>query len=294
MFKEVISKIFSTLNDINIQYLIERNYENLPYKVDNDIDLLLIETDLNVIKSVIDKILIKYEYVKVLDGNSLGTNKLIYINKNFREDIIRFDLNYMFHYKGISYLNVDKIIENRVKIKEFYIPSKRDEMIMSLFTNYINNGYVKEKYRKDIKNIIASLYGYRGVYFKNDLLNELLDYISSDKWNESENLCIRIKSNIIKSNLFNSNNRVKDYIKMLFNRIVNNKSNLIILDSIDDYTLLEKKLKEKGMKAIDIKNINLVKFILYKMSNSYLFFSVKHKYKRGFSTLIELKCRDNF
>ena len=39
--KEFVQSFFAELNDIGMQYCVERNYEGLPYDVGNDLDILI-------------------------------------------------------------------------------------------------------------------------------------------------------------------------------------------------------------------------------------------------------------
>ncbi|WP_040207159.1 hypothetical protein [Neobacillus jeddahensis] len=275
MFKVAIENLFNQLYVNKIPYLIERNYEMLPDNVENDLDLLIEYKNLQKVKGIIDFVLTGKNYYKVLDGFSLGTNKLIYVNNDQNLDLIRLDLNYMFHYLGIEYLDIEIILNRRIKNKNFYIPHKKDELIMSLFTNYINNGQVKEKYKAFIKSNLDIVSNYDALYIKEEFINTLLKFISVGDWSSVNKFVTKVRRNIVSRNfLLPKKNKMINLLTILIKRLYKS-NNILIQISQNEYSLFIEKAKRKGMKCIDISSTNRIKMFLYKRFNGNLFIKLK-------------------
>jgi len=171
--------MFSEFNKQNIKYLVERNYEQLPYIADNDVDLLVSPTDIDKFMTIIQNNARDCKIDLVLVTKAYGGGRIyLWDSWSRNNDICRIDYMTAIHYKGLPLLNIHSVIENRQRRSLFYIPDSCAEIAMSLMIPLMYNGQVKEKYKQFIYDTITSndtgFVLYLRDYLPSNILEEIL------------------------------------------------------------------------------------------------------------------------
>lgn len=145
MNKQIIVEFILQYLNENFNYLILRNYENLPEDEGHDIDILISrreEVKINIFLKIIKE---KFN-VDIYQTT---------LYKNLRSSLLVMD-NYILHldfFFDIQWLNVplfdtDSLLKNKCNYKNFYVLDKLNSEKQSWYLYIIRNGNVKEKYKK--------------------------------------------------------------------------------------------------------------------------------------------------
>lgn len=213
-----LDNLFLLFENNKIRYVILRNYQSLPDFLDkgSDIDFLIdlesyknIEKTLRSIPNLIILISVNRLYVKEFICSFNGVLCL------------KLDFHPYEQWKGAIYLTNDDVLNQREKYKNFYIPSRFHQGIISLFSSMLHGGFIKLRYANSIKTSFSDnedkirtqhkKYGAKSI--------EALIRYSKNQIREDELIKYRkyILSNIcfynIKTNFIGFLNRLYVYIK---------------------------------------------------------------------------------
>lgn len=182
-------------------YCILRNYEKYPQKIGNDIDILIRSNDINHVAKQIGRFFENINMQYKIKTRTSSFLSIICFYKTVDENIesIQVDIWTKLEWRGIEWIDVNYIIETRLKYNNFYIPCKGCEVAITVFKELVANGIVKEKYynsltsklREDKDKFIISLHNCFGNYVYN--ISEL---INNSKYNE-----LNKKQRVIRSKL---------------------------------------------------------------------------------------------
>jgi len=156
MLEQLLNNLFKFMDDTAINYVIARGFKTLPEKLEGgDIDIIL---DKQNEQKVIN-------YISNLDGiyitsfaKRYGTTNLFlcWFDGN-KIDGVQIDLMTNLNYKGITYLNVDKILAAKQKYKNFYVACDSHQQILHLLPHYFYTKQANPKY-PDLGDYNASEY----------------------------------------------------------------------------------------------------------------------------------------
>jgi len=150
---EFLSKFFARLNKEKITYCILRNYEDLPEKFGNDVDIWVKDEHGEKFYELVRDLASTLDYTPRLTIIGEGDYFLIKESDNFTS-IIHIDCWTYIHWKGIPYIK-QSTIENNLQWYEkgFYILSPEIAISIMLLKELLQYGKVKEKYKDIIKKI---------------------------------------------------------------------------------------------------------------------------------------------
>lgn len=203
-FRAFIETAFRLLAERNIQYLVLRNYEDLPEKTTNDVDIL------------IDPIAIKSARQTLLDSAEKTGWTLSNIGRFsclslffFRPETLEqthIDLMPGNRWHSLVFADDRKMLADRVPFKGFYIPTPSDEAWVGLATRLLYGGYVKEKYRPQIqsacqKQTDATQKSF-GAFLGRKLAQEMVFRCGKGNWGYVEKLKWRVRFHVFIGNLW--------------------------------------------------------------------------------------------
>lgn len=139
---KVINELFAYLNQ-HSNYVVLRNYHNLPYEYGNDLDILIDKEHVSEAISILQKIAKEQNY------NVKKTLKRycyygIYLEKNNEVFLIDFCTDFV--KRWINYANKDLVLASRKKYKNFYIPIIEHEIGIIVFKELLTYKTVRKKY----------------------------------------------------------------------------------------------------------------------------------------------------
>ena len=158
MLSEFLTQLFIKYKDRNIEYCILRNYEELP-EVNNshDVDFLIHKSDADKNAEYLMQIchsleltcirVVKKEYVE---------NWFFASQQHPLDGMVQLDFFYDGEWHGFQYLSADEILQQRVQYKDFYVPCKNHEALLTLYSGLLWGGIIKEKYYERLCSLIKS------------------------------------------------------------------------------------------------------------------------------------------
>jgi hypothetical protein len=147
----LLNDFFEYLN-ANADYVVLRNYENLPYEYGNDIDFLIDEKNLQKSVDELEKIVSKYGF---------KISKIIYkfhycgVLIDINGVLLRIDLFTGITKKWFFYGNTNFLLKNRLAYNNFYIPMLEHEIAVIVFKELLTYGVVREKYHDYLNDRIS-------------------------------------------------------------------------------------------------------------------------------------------
>lgn len=197
---EFLAAIFENLNERNIQYCVERNYENYPDIITGDVDILVLEKDMQQIVDLTCRVAEKEHWKPYIRYITHQASHIGFFTDSFPD---RFVLVIEFFsggvWRGMPFLKDDRAIQFRKKHGVLWKLDPSHEAMISLFHHLLYNGTVYGKYRYSIK----ALFDESPICFKNEVAlkfgnkisTKISNLISSENWSELEQLSkiLRIK-----------------------------------------------------------------------------------------------------
>ncbi len=155
--KDLIVRLFCKLEEESIRYCILRNYETLPDEVGHDIDVLLDGKDNSTeIKEKITSLIESLEWKQkcIYDKDSFFTIICYRIVKD-KVETLKLDLWTNLCWRGIPWIDVEKVLETRRKSGLFFVPDKSCEAAITSVKELIGGGNIPSKYYTKIGQYAA-------------------------------------------------------------------------------------------------------------------------------------------
>lgn len=181
----VLSWLFAELKKRNIKYCVMNNYEHLPDKVANDVDIAIDRIGLQNLDKILINVAEKFR-LKIIQKIHHGYKKYAYIlspsnlDKSF---CLQLDFFVDFSFKRFPFLLPNMLLlKNRKSYKNFFIPAPKIEVLFSTLRRIVkadaNKGHMqklKELYFDD-SNGVEEIFK---DYFRNKIAKELIGVIRS-------------------------------------------------------------------------------------------------------------------
>lgn len=150
--KDFLEYLFGIFKNRSIEYLVLRNYTELPEHLRNggDIDFILSESSFPRIYDVISS---------VKDLDILVSSKRTVVHEfivRYKEKLfVKLDFHPFEDWHGAIYLKPKDLFSEAQSYKMFYVPSPFHQAITMLFASYLYGGFIKQKYMPFAKPILA-------------------------------------------------------------------------------------------------------------------------------------------
>lgn len=202
-FRDFIKTFFHLLSERGIKYLVLRNYEDLPDKTTNDVDILIEPTSLKAASQVILDSALETGWTLSNVGR-FSCLSLFF----FRPDTLEqthIDLMYGNRWHSLVFADDRKMLASRVPFKCFYKPSPVDEAWVSLSTRLLYNGYVKQKYRPQIQSACLeypdAAQEVFGLFLGKGFAGKMVSLCTRGQWNCVERLKRKARLRVFMHNL---------------------------------------------------------------------------------------------
>lgn len=140
-----ISRILQDYEAAGILYCVLRSYEELPDHHGNDVDILVARKDLQRAVTLLADIAEELGWCKMAEVCRYGYNGLYFAPPNFNNRWLLVDLYTETHWRGLSYVSKDLILEYRIKYKYFHVASPGSEAALLLVKELLPWGRVKSR-----------------------------------------------------------------------------------------------------------------------------------------------------
>lgn len=188
--KEIIKSLLEILSRANITYCILRGYESLPIEVSNDIDFGVSINQIECTEKLIHDFLLKNGFIRTSRLDKFKFLQLYYYSLELK-DSLHLDFKYGFTYRGMTYLDIEKVLAERRPHKMFFIPSKKHELATSFLKEYNHNQCIrkdkinklKSLVEKDSELVFAQYYSEKSKDFIYAIKNNIYDLNVLSRWN---------------------------------------------------------------------------------------------------------------
>jgi len=188
-----VSSLFSELNRQKIEYCVLRNYEGLPEKVGNDIDIWVVPTQAIELRTILFSVAeeLNWELVRYLPWVNYRGGRYFFVRRSEGVTVVHIDVFDFIAWKGISYVDETFLAKHLLlHPKGFFVPSPGIEASILLLKTLLFEGKVLEKYRhrivafstKDSKTFAESL----SKPFGRRTANAILSMAKEERWSEIE------------------------------------------------------------------------------------------------------------
>lgn len=182
-YETVISTIFETWKNSHIDFVVLRNYTNLPTDPGNDLDILIDQHQIHQAETILINSMRSLGY-HMYNRAEFACTSLYFINGSHHP--LHIDLFTDFTWRGFHYFSDTMVLNNRESNALFSIPHPIHEGILNLLTRLLYHGYVPEKYKSFIKQSFQKESGLAstilGSYFGLTLANQLIEGILRENW----------------------------------------------------------------------------------------------------------------
>lgn len=216
--EKTILALFIQLNKTNIKYCVLRNYQSLPFYVNHDIDIFIIEENFSKIKNILVHIKKKFGWLNLYFSHVFPSliSCILFGNLEERNAILHVDFFKSISWHGIDLIQPKEIINNRTFFNDFYIINHTHSSIQQFIQPLLNEGKVREKYKDFIFEKVSSNIDVFKYYLSIIVGPKLTDYIAEKiihkNFGFSRSDVLKIKKTI----LFNHLKRNPSYLLVLF------------------------------------------------------------------------------
>lgn len=144
----VVRAVFLAWRRERIDFLVLRNYEQLPDYTTNDIDVLVRGRD----RKRAEQILVAAAHAQGfrLHNRAEFATLALYLSAKDSTDQVHFDLFTELTWRGFRLLDCSGFLARRIDQGLFFVPHPGDEAAVNLLSHAIYTGRVKQKYREQI------------------------------------------------------------------------------------------------------------------------------------------------
>jgi len=168
--REFVEAVFGAWRQERIEFLVLRNYEDLPAYTTNDIDVMVQRRQRNQAERVL--LAVAHRHGFRLHIRAAFATLAMYFHHTETLEQVHFDLFSNLLWRALGFLECDEFLLRRVERDGFYVPNPVDEAATSLLSYAIHTGKVKLKYQANfaaaaeqqggqLRDLLARSYGGR-------------------------------------------------------------------------------------------------------------------------------------
>lgn len=162
-----INEFFLKCRASNINYLVLRGYEGLPYKISNDLDLFVHPDCLPSFNSILDNLISSLNLKKNVVLVRQGVVKLYISGEDFH---LKLDFWSRLTFWGINYTSCRDLLDNKTlhDCELFNIPSKESEFEISLLKELLHNQLIRTDKIVHLSSIFPEKVDFKDSIFSSD------------------------------------------------------------------------------------------------------------------------------
>lgn len=197
-----LSAVLIGLDNENISYCVERNYEEYPHYITGDVDLLVGEEEMSrAVKTTCDIAKIRgwkpYIIYETRQASHLG----FYSNKFPDRFVLVIEFFAGGVWRGFSFIDSQRVIKNREKYGSTWKPNSSHEAMITLIHHLLYNSKVFEKYKDNIDNLYnldSEMFSKEVAYvFGKKIGYKMGNNIANFNWENLEKMSSTLRRNLI-------------------------------------------------------------------------------------------------
>lgn len=203
---QVVTDIFASMRESQIDFLVLRNYEALPDVVGNDLDLLVRASDRSRAEKAIVSAVLPHGY-QLHDRREYSCVSL-FLSQPDSTDQLHVDVFTRLEWRGFRILSTKTVLEDRVPGELFDTPTPIHEGVVNLLTRLLYSGYVKDEYKpgifssfsddpKEASRLLSDAFG-------TALSAHVVESVLGGEWSTIEAMANRLRFSVVVRSLANS------------------------------------------------------------------------------------------
>jgi thymidylate kinase len=185
---QLVRAVFTAWNQAGVDWLVLRNYENLPDSTTNDIDVLVAPKDMSRAEKLMREQASQTGFQ--LHNRTAFATLAFYFSHKITSAVVHFDLFTALKWRTFDFIRCDRFLARKRNLALFPVPHIAHEAATSLLATMIYTGHVKDKYKSAIQAgfaaesaeataLLAQSYGERSARF-------LVEAGTTGRWGELE------------------------------------------------------------------------------------------------------------
>lgn len=198
-FSRFITAVFDGLSNAGVDFVVLRNYDGLPYKTTNDIDVLVAKDQLKLAEQTLVAVAAHVGYSLVNRAEFVPVS-LHFANLE-TADQVHFDLFVDMRWHSFEFVRCAEFLGRKIQRANFWIPHPADEACTNLLGFLIYQGRVRDKYKRGIvsafrvyanaaRALLAESYG-------DELAQKLVRLAIQEKWADIELMARKLRVTLL-------------------------------------------------------------------------------------------------
>lgn len=150
-FEKFFRHLCSSFDEENISFLVLRNYDLLPISFGNDIDLLVLPSQVKKTREVIGRVASVNNFSLTKERMRFNFQSLELHSNSNSQSIIKIDIFSGLTKGWVTYMSVDEILDKKIIRECFYIPTIEIEIYCLILKEMYMYGNVRGKYKSYFK-----------------------------------------------------------------------------------------------------------------------------------------------
>mgnify|MGYP001266337312 CR=1 FL=1 len=139
-----VTSLFAAFEESSIPYVVLRNYEGLPYRIEGDIDLLVGREHATFAERVIRRVA-QENGLSLVNRAEFSPTCLHFADLDTLEQI-QIDVFSALKWRVFEILDARSVLESRRRFRTFYVPAETDEAALSVITRLLYGQPIREAY----------------------------------------------------------------------------------------------------------------------------------------------------
>lgn len=186
--------------EAGIDYVVLRNYEELPIRAGNDIDILVAPEQFNDFSTCLLAAASRTGWVEIRRTKRFSFGSYTFgHSKNGSSKLLRWDFLFPITWRGLEWVDCDTILASRIPYNGFFAPSPGAEAAVLCLKDVIQVGKIRSKYQKRIQTLFyQGPQEFRSVlldYWGQETVDWLEECIRRKQWQDIERQIVQIHKN---------------------------------------------------------------------------------------------------
>lgn len=148
---QFIAAVFERWRRERIEFLVLRNYEGLPDRTTNDIDVLVARRQRRAAERLM--LSVAHQQGFVMHNRAEFSTLAFYFHHPSTLAQVHFDLFTDLQWRNLRFLECDEFLGRRIERNGFFVPHPADEAATNLLAYTIYSGRVKDKYKEQVSTV---------------------------------------------------------------------------------------------------------------------------------------------
>lgn len=198
-----VPALFSAWNKAGVEYVVLRNYENLPGEIGNDLDVLVDPSRIRDAEIILIEVIVQHG--GLLHNRAEFSPISLFFHDGETRQQFHVDLFRGLTWRGAEILSAKQVLANYREHNGYRVVSEEHEAILNLLTRLLYGGYVKDSYKEKLEAYLSdNRQGMQNALSKivgKPCAKMLVDNISDQNWDDINSVSRDIRLALLKTGI---------------------------------------------------------------------------------------------